>query len=1058
MLSIGKISLDGEGYYLAAVADGIDEYYRGVGEAPGWWAGTAADPLGLDGEVAAEDLRAVWGGLDPATGDRLGRFGGRTVAGFDLCFRAPKSVSLLAGLGDGDTAAAVREAHDLSVSAAFGYVEREAARSRVGKNGVAQIGVNGLVAAGFRHRTSRAGDPHLHTHMLVANMAEGVDGKWRTLDGRLLFQYARTAGFLYEAQLRHELTVRLGVEWEPADNGIADIAGTDPEVLDHFSTRRKQIEEHLDEVGFGSARAAELATLATRTAKDQTLDEMSMRQLWEARAAEIGFDQAALAHVVGRVPVRSADLEPDALFDHLLGDQGLTEQASSFGRRDVLRAIAEALPTGATVAQVEELADDLERQPEMVRLVGGDGPGLLSANVIRRTDGTILAAGNDEARWSTAELIGIEQQVVNRSVARANTTAGVVDEAVLAGVMARRPTLAVEQADMVTRLTSSGSGIDVVSAAAGTGKTYTLDAAREAWQASGYRVIGAALAGRAAQELESSAGISSSTLAMLQIDLDAGRVRFDDRTAIVIDEAAMAGTRALAPVLAAADQAGAKVVLVGDPHQLPEIDAGGVLIGLSRRLEPVELVENRRQRDEWERDALTELRSGDTDTAFGAYQDHGRVISAPTAIEVRQTMVADWWTHRAAGDTVAMLAVRRTDVDDLNGRARAYLVAAGEVFGPELVVDERPYQAGDNITCLRNDRRLGVCNGTRATIDSVDPTAGTLTINTVDQQVVLPAAYLDDGHIAHAYATTIHKAQGATFDRGLLLGTDELYRERGYVGMSRGRETNHLYLVGAAEIDDPAGHGPPPPTGDPIEAVQQALTYETDKRLAIDTGEPVAFLGIDELVAEKRQLTGLLGACPPNRRGDIASLTANRDHMTARLAPDIARYNELAHRRLRGLAVRREMATLRESINGRTERLDSIDSDLDLVRVADDEHQRFQNDHEADRTRLDTIEATLDRQIALRVQDQMQDPPDRYLNVIGPLPTDPDQQEVWKRGAAILEAHHLGADAADRHAPPSVADQERKADTLARLEVVSIQRHREPPGLDHDAGLGLDLF
>ncbi len=323
---------------------------------------------------------------------------------------------------------------------------------------------------------------------------------------------------------------------------------------------------------------------------------------------------------------------------------------------------------------------------------------------------------------------------------------------------------------------------------------------------------------------------------------------------------------------------------------------------------------------------------------------------------------------------------------------------------------------------------------------------------------MLPAAYLDDGHIAHAYATTIHKAQGATFDRGLLLGTDELYRERGYVGMSRGRETNHLYLVGAAEIDDPAGHGPPPPTGDPIEAVQQALTYETDKRLAIDTGEPVAFLGIDELVAEKRQLTGLLGACPPNRRGDIASLTANRDHMTARLAPDIARYNELAHRRLRGLAVRREMATLRESINGRTERLDSIDSDLDLVRVADDEHQRFQNDHEADRTRLDTIEATLDRQIALRVQDQMQDPPDRYLNVIGPLPTDPDQQEVWKRGAAILEAHHLGADAADRHAPPSVADQERKADTLARLEVVSIQRHREPPGLDHDAGLGLDLF
>ena len=177
-------------------------------------------------------------------------------------------MSLLAGLGDPDTARTVTAAHEAAVDAAFGYIERSAARSRTGKNGIHQIEVDGLVASAFRHRTSRAGDPHLHTHVLVANMGQGTDGVWRTLDGRWLYLHAKTAGYLYEAHLRQELTRRLGVEWEPVKNGIADVAGIDRSVLEHFSDRRRQIEEHLDEIGFRSARAAELAALDTRHAKD----------------------------------------------------------------------------------------------------------------------------------------------------------------------------------------------------------------------------------------------------------------------------------------------------------------------------------------------------------------------------------------------------------------------------------------------------------------------------------------------------------------------------------------------------------------------------------------------------------------------------------------------------------------------------------------------------------------------------------------------------------------------------------------------------------------------
>jgi hypothetical protein len=547
---------------------------------------------------------------------------------------------------------------------------------------------------------------------------------------------------------------------------------------------------------------------------------------------------------------------------------------------------------------------------------------------------------------------------------------------------------------------------------------------------------------------------------MLQINLDAGRVSFDDRTVVVIDEAGMAGTRNLAPILDAADRAGAKVVLVGDPHQLPEIDAGGVLTGLSQRLEPVELVENRRQRARWERDALAELRSGDVDTAFATYQREGRVVSAPTAIEVRQAMVADWWAHHLAGDTAALLAVRRSDVDDLNGRARAYLQRAGDVSGPELEIDERPYQAGDDIICLRNDRRLGVCNGTRATIEAVDPDAGTLTVQTDDRRVVLPAAYLDDGNIAHGYATTIHKAQGATFDRGLLLGTDELYRERGYVGMSRGRHTNHLYLVGGAETDDAAGHGPPPRLGDPAEVVQAALTHETDQRLAIDTGEPLTHWPLDVLITEKHRLYEVLAVCPDNRGHDITSLTARRSQIADQVEPLVYRYNDLADRRLKGPGTRSEMRELRDQIADRSARLDRIDHELHTAEEAVSERERFQAEHAPDTARLDAVQSELDRHIAHRVEQHLVDPSDYHLSVLGAIPADPRHQAIWKRGAAILESHHLGADIDPTHPGRSslAGGRTSAAEMSARLEVAAIPRHREPPGLGIDAGIGLDLF
>jgi hypothetical protein len=574
------------------------------------------------------------------------------------------------------------------------------------------------------------------------------------------------------------------------------------------------------------------------------------------------------------------------------------------------------------------MADDVLARAEVVELHVGAEPGLTATDVIRRADGMIVAAGVGEARWSTVELIEIEHRLVDQAVTRAGTVTGIVGWRTVVDTLAERPSLSGEQATMVRRLTNSGNGVEVVCAAAGTGKTFTLDAARDAWERAGYTVRGAALAGRAAQELQSSAAIPSSTLARLHLDLNAGTTRLVARSVVVIDEAGMAGTRTLAPILDTARVAGTKVVLVGDTHQLPEIDAGGALAGLVDRLDPIELVENRRQRDQWERNALLELRAGDVDTALDAYRTHGRIIHAPTAGQVRQAMVADWWAHRVAGDSVAMMAIRRSDVDDLNGRARAYLKQRGDVSGPEVVVNQRRFQAGDDIICLRNNRRLGVCNGTRATITSVDPDRHTLDIQIGHHNVRLTADYLAGGHIAHAYATTIHKIQGATFDHGLLLGTDALYRTRGYVGMSRGRISNRLYLVGAQPVDDATGHGPPPLGADPADVVRRALQQDNDQqRLAIDTGDPLDTWPIDALISEKHRLQQLLAAGPPDRSVDIRALTDRHDTLMSENDKLAKRHDQLASRRLRGPATRAEICDLQDQLDARTATVDKIDRD-----------------------------------------------------------------------------------------------------------------------------------
>jgi hypothetical protein len=733
------------------------------------------------------------------------------------------------------------------VRKAFAVLEAETARGRRGKGGVERLEADGLVGATFRHRTSRAGDPHLHTHVVIANLVHaGQDGRWSALDARPLYPWCKPVGYLYEAQLRAELTRRLGVAWREVKNGIADVEGFPQPTLRAFSQRRIEIEAYLAESGATSARAAQFATKATRRAKDPEVKPEGLLPEWRRRAEELGLDVDALAAVLHRGPSLHTPVpgsaEAEALFARLAGPGGLTAKVATFSRREVLLGICSALPQGGEIADILELAEAFLVSEHVVAL-GPPDPS--SAEVIRLAGGRVVPAHTDTSRFTTPEMLATEAQLLDSALSRRDDGVGVAARDAVAAAIDERPRLSVEQAAMVRHLCESGAGVHVVVGVAGAGKTHALAAAREAWHVSGHHVAGAAIAARAAAELQAQTAIPSMTLDRLLVEVSrAEHGGFAPNTVVVVDEAAMVGTRKLAALLDHAQADGAKVVLVGDDRQLPAIDAGGAFAALARQLGAVELADNRRQREPWEREALAELRAGDVADALDAYQSHDRVIVGISGEEVREFLVRDWWAARRAGEPALMLASRQSEVDALNERARDHRFAADEL-GEELIVSGRGFAVGDEVLATRNNYRLGLLNGTRATVRSIDWEHCVPVLETTDGRRVVPLpVYLAEGHLRHGYATTIHKAQGATVAQGFVLGDDALYREAGYAALSRGREANTLYVVGRLDPRAEVRHAPEV-EADPLDEVLASLKRSEAKTLARDERDAELSQGLE---------------------------------------------------------------------------------------------------------------------------------------------------------------------------------------------------------------------
>jgi len=771
------------------------------------------------------------------------------VAGYDLTFSPVKSVSVLWAIAPRELAETIAACHDEAVRDTIRWVEKHAAYTRRGTNGIAQVDTTGLIAAAFTHRDSRAGDPDLHTHVAVSNKVHTPDGRWLSLDGRALYRNKVAASEHYNTRLEALLTERIGVRF--ADRGdaadgkreIREIVGIDHALLRRWSSRRGDIEAELavlarrfqDQHGRPPSVVerqdlAQQATLSTREAKHAPRSEAEQRRTWRADAGEVLGGAAQVDELVrraiGYAPAPTSAVDVEALARRVIA----TVQASrATWQEHHVRAEAEracrrlaAVPDFLVHAVTARALSPANSVLLTVRPIIDEPPEL------RRADGSSVYEVAGSRRYTSAAILDAERRILGevacqdfRIVKRESVDMALL-EAVANGVR-----LCPDQAEMVRQLATSGARVQLALAPAGSGKTVTLRTLADAWAADGSTVIGLAPTAAAARVLGNELGnsvIATDTLAKLGHALTTGRAVPDWVDAIgpgslvVVDEAGMAGTLELATVIEFAAARGASVRLVGDDRQLAAVGAGGVLRDIDRTYAAVTLSEVRRftaadgSMNHAEAAASLAVRRGEA-AGLGYYLDHGRIHVGDDTTTADEAFAA-WLADRAAGLDALLVASTNEQVRGLNLRAQASRLAVAAVPAERRVTlaDGTTVGDGDAIITRLNDRRLTlsatdwVANGDRWTVTSVRPD-GALEVRHAEsrRRVTLPADYVTQ-HVQLGYACTVHAAQGQTVDAShtVLTGTES--RQLLYVALTRGRHANHLYLDVSVSGDDAVLH------------------------------------------------------------------------------------------------------------------------------------------------------------------------------------------------------------------------------------------------------------
>ena len=996
----------------------------------------------LVGEQIRSDGRMVWR-LNVSEVERFESERRHTKArpGYDLTLRPPKSVSVLWALGDEGQRQIVRRAHREAVNAVVAYYEAQAVFARRGQGRREPILTGGLVAAAFDHRTSRGGDPLLHSHVVVANMTQTVEGRWQALDGRSIYSHARSGGYLYQAQLRHALTRDAGLAWRPVINGYADVDGVPDDVIRAFSKRSDEIEELVAESGYTSARARQTATLATRKPKDHSQTPATLVDRWRDEAVELGFGPEAVNACFGRTSPGPVSTETtERFFDRLAGPDGLTRQTSTFTRREVIESLATALGPAVDAEEIGALADRFLASDRVVVLDPPDGN--------RRPDVVIGPGGRrirtaGSVRYSTPDLLAIEAKVLTWANDGFGHPVPTATPDALDAALARRPELSAEQVEMVSAVCLTPQAIQPIAGRPGAGKTYAADACVEAFLASGVSVVGCALSATAAAELEAATSLGpatgrpATTIARLLGELDdpvSGG--FAAGTVLFVDESSLVGTRDLARLGAHLSRAGGAMKLIGDPDQHGPVETGGVFRKLVEDAgdSVVSLVDNNRQCDEGERLAIEEYRNGQIATALARYDDAGKIVRAPTAAACYDAMAADWLVARRHGCTDPMIAGPNATRRALNARARALLKAEGELAGPAIVVAGREFMVGDWVVTRRNDRRLTadgsqtfVKNGSVGVVAEVDDLAKELVVEFAREgRICLPRSYLETGWVEHGYARTTYGVQGATLDETHYHPGDESRFEEGYVALTRDRRRTRLYIVDGHRLADDLDHGAHDPKPSGLDTVAAALEQRQARSLAHEAdGYAAARAGdrhrdLRSLRLEREAIEAILVDAPSSSAETLLAARRHRDALLARRQLWETRLAEATNvpRATRGHRSRAtdDMTTAQREIVRVDKALAGIEVRITHHEGRQGERAGFLAEHAQDVERADLLRrAERARELQVRTA-AFDDVAEDVIELLGPPPVTRPERLSWDAAVAEIAVYR------ERYGAPATPD------------------------------------
>ncbi len=773
------------------------------------------------------------------------------VAGFDVTFSPVKSVSTLWAIAPTAVSQVIADAHNAAVKTAFDYLEDSVAYTRLGRGGAAQVEATGLIGAAFAHRDSRAGDPDLHTHVALANKVRTLDGRWRALDGRMLYRHAVAASERYNTALEGELATRLGLTFtprqtEPGKRPIREITGVSTVLTAAWSTRRDSIVAARKELvdvfrtehsrlptATEMIRLSQQATLATRDAKKEPRTLAEQRQAWRAQATDLLGDdgiQAMLNAVRAGTP-RYAAIDPDMI--GRLADATIDAVSGSRARWRTANLTAEALRQTRTAGVAETQVDDVVSRIVHAATAPGRTVKLgVESEVdaprppeLCRSNGASVFTVEGSQQYTSPQILAAETRLTQAAgtggaatISRSDVELAILEWSANNG----GKTLNTSQRQLVHQVAASDRKVMLALAPAGTGKTTTMGVLATAWQAAGGTVIGLAPQASAAQVLAEAIGARADTVAKLVYDTcgtgpgarpgdwDA----IDGKTLVVIDEAALSGTIALDAAVAFVTGRGGRVLLVGDDRQRAASGAGGVLRDIEAAHGAVHLDEVLRFTDPTEGAASLALRAGDAG-AVGFYNDRGR-IKEVTEDTAAGAVHAAWRADVAAGAESIMIAPTLDLVRRLNALARTDRREAGLVTGPELGLPSgEQVAAGDVIVTKHNARTLTlggtdfVRNNQRWTVTAIDGD-GSLTATEHDRGVTrtLPAWYVAAGNVRLGYAATAASVQGTTVGsahrrRGTAhaIVTETMTRNDLYPVMTRGTDANTAYVVVAGTGD-----------------------------------------------------------------------------------------------------------------------------------------------------------------------------------------------------------------------------------------------------------------